>query len=129
MEITFFIGRLIFAAYWIMSGMNHLTKTKMLTEYARSVGVPSPKAGTIISGLMMVVSGVLLILGVYIELAVVLLVIFLLLANFTVHKFWKIDDAMQRMPDMVNFMKNFALIGALLMLLMISQPWAFSVNL
>ena len=101
----------------------------MLTGDARSVGVPSPKAGTIISGLMMVVTGVLFILGIYVELAVALLIIFLLVANFTVNKFWKIEDAMQRMPDMVNFLKNFALIGALLMLLMISQPWAFSVNL
>jgi hypothetical protein len=33
------------------------------------------------------------------------------------HAFWKLKDPMARMSDMVNFSKNLALLGAVLLLL------------
>jgi len=42
------------------------------------------------------------------------------------HNFWKIEDQNMKMTEMVSFMKNMALLGADLMFLAISEPWALS---
>jgi hypothetical protein len=39
------------------------------------------------------------------------------------HNFWKDEDPQMKMADRINFMKNMALLGALLMLLAIPLPW------
>ena len=49
-----------------MNGFNHLTKTDMISGFAQSKGIPSPKAATLVSGLMMVLGGLGIILGVYV---------------------------------------------------------------
>jgi hypothetical protein len=43
------------------------------------------------------------------------------------HRFWDVEDPMQRMGERVNFNKNIALIGSTLMFLAIPQPWPYSV--
>ena len=42
------------------------------------------------------------------------------------HNFWTLADPQLRMADKVNFMKNMALLGAILMFLAIPLPWALS---
>lgn len=39
------------------------------------------------------------------------------------HAFWKVSDPQQRMGERVNFTKNIALLGSLLMFLVIPAPW------
>jgi len=47
----------------------------------------------------------------------VALVLFLLPVTYMMHAFRKIQDPMVKMGEMVNFMKNHALLGAVLILL------------
>jgi uncharacterized membrane protein YphA (DoxX/SURF4 family) len=56
------------------------------------------------------------------------LLVFLLPVTFIMHNFWSIDDEMARMGEMINFMKNWALTGSLLMFLAIPTPWPFSLG-
>ena len=56
-----------------------------------------------------------------------MLVLFLLAVSFQIHNYWNVDDAQMKQVDQINFMKNMALVGALLMLLAIPQPWLWSV--
>jgi hypothetical protein len=42
--------------------------------------------------------------------------------------FWKEQDPMAKTAEMINFMKNIALMGSALMLLGIPQPWPFSLG-
>jgi putative oxidoreductase len=51
---------------------------------------------------------------------------YLLGATFPMHNFWAVSDPQMQQADMINFLKNTALVGALLMLLAIPQPWPFS---
>jgi hypothetical protein len=60
---------------------------------------------------------------------IVLLIIFLLGASFQIHNYWKEKDAQARQADKINFMKNMALVGVLLMILILPQPWPLSVRL
>lgn len=126
MEIAFLIGRILFGGFFVMNGFNHLTKTGMMAGYASSKNVPMVKLAVIFTGLMILLGGAGIVLGVYIKLSVILLVVFLFVVSFKMHNFWAIDEANQKMMEMVNFTKNMALLGAALMILMVPAPWAYS---
>ena len=126
MEYLFVLGRVLLGGYFIMSGVNHFKHVAMLTGYAKSKSVPMPREAVLLTGLMMVLGGLGVLLGVYVEFSVFLLCAFLLVTSLQMHQFWKIQDHMERLPEEINFKKNFALFGALLMLLAISTPWAVS---
>jgi hypothetical protein len=49
--------------------------------------------------------------------------------SFQMHTFWKIDDAQMKQIDMINFTKNMALIGALLMFLLLPRPWPLGLGI
>ncbi len=107
-----------------MSGYAHFKNLKAMTGYAQSKGVPMPREGVLLTGLMMVLGGLGILLGVQIGWSVLLLVIFLLVAAFQMHNYWKDTEPMAKMGNRINFYKNLALVGSLLMLLMIPLPWA-----
>ena len=125
-EILFLVGRILFGGFFLMSGINHFKGLCMLKGYAASKGVPAPGLAVAVSGLLMLVGGLGVILGVYIMWSVTALVLFLLPVTFIMHAYWKDTDPNMRMNNRINFMKNLALLGAALMLLIISTPWVYS---
>ena len=126
MEYLFILGRVLLGGYFIKNAYNHLKNTDMLAGYAGSKGVPMPKVAVIMTGLMLLLGGAGILLGVYIECAVFLLAVFLVGVTFKMHRYWEVADPMMRMGENVNFYKNLALLGAVLMLLSIPTPWALS---
>lgn len=126
MTILFLLGRILFGGYFVMSGVNHFRNHLMLTQYAQFKGIPSPGAAVYLTGLMLILGGAGILLGVKIGWSVLLLAVFLIAVSFRMHNFWTISDPMARMPEMINFLKNIALVGAVLMMLMIPQPWLYS---
>ena len=98
-----------------MTGVNHFMKLKSMTSYARSYKVPSPRGAVIVTGLMLVVGGLGIITGIFF-LAVPILLTFLIPTSFIMHKFWDIEDEKEKREQMLFFMYNMALIGALLLI-------------
>ena len=125
MSIAFLIGRIIFGAYWIRVAYNHIFGASHMIGYAASKNVPAPKVAIIGSGILALLGGLSILLGSWTTTGIILLVVFLVGVTFKMHDFWNDQDAMAKMGNSVNFMKNVALIGALLMMLAISQPWAY----
>ena len=64
--------------------------------------------------------------GVCPTVGIILLIVFMLGTTYRMHNFWAVSDPQMKQADMINFLKNMALMGALLMLLAIPQPWPFS---
>ena len=120
------LGRILCGGYFIMSGVNHFKHLKMLTGYAHSKGVPMPREAVLVTGLMLVLGGLGIFFGVYVHFAILLLAVFLLAVSFKMHQFWTIKDHMARMPEEINFKKNLALLGAVLMFLAIPLPWVIT---
>jgi len=129
MIYLFLLGRILLGGYFIMSGFNHFKNLGMLTGYAQSKGVPMPKQAVLVTGAMMFLGGLGILLGVYVQLSVLLISLFLIGTLLKMHRYWEVADPMARMGDEINFKKNVALIGALLMLLAIPLPWAMSLML
>jgi putative oxidoreductase len=129
MNIAFLIGRIIFGGYWLMASFNHFKNLNYMSEYAKARGTPSPKLAVAGTGVILLLGGLSMLLGVYPVVGIVLLIIFLLGVSFQIHSFWKVDDAQMKQIDMINFTKNMALVGALLMFLLLPHPWPMSLGI
>lgn len=129
MDIAFLIGRIIFGGYWLMAAINHFKELNHMSEYAKAKGTPFPKLAVTGTGVLLLAGGLSMLLGVYPAVGIVLLIIFLLGVSVQMHSFWKVDDAQMKQIDMINFTKNMALIGALLMFLLLPRPWPLSLGI
>src|SRR5205823_8533309 len=58
--ILTWVGRIGFAFFFIMSGVNHFKNAKGITGYAQSKGVPAAAVGVPVSGAMLIAGGVLI---------------------------------------------------------------------
>ncbi len=108
------IGRILFSMLFIGSGLNHLLKAKEMASYAQSKGVPAAKVVTVVSGLMIVVGGVLVLLGWHRFIGAGLIGIFVLGTAVVMHAFWKESDPAMMQIEMSHFMKDLGLLGAAL---------------
>lgn len=112
--ILFIVGRVLLGGYFLYSGFMHFKQLAGYTGYAQSKGVPSAKASVIVTGIMLAIGGLSVISGLFIVLGMWLLVLFLVPTTFVMHKFWTIADPQARSNERIAFMKNMALVGALL---------------
>ena len=55
-------------------------------------------------------------MGFYAWVGAILLIIFLVPTTLIMHRFWDVEDPQMAMIEMVNFTKNWALVGAMLVL-------------
>ncbi len=116
-ETLTFIGRILFGAYFAYSGYNHFKNQKALTAYAKHKSVPSPSLAVTVSGILLIAGGIGFFLNWYIVQASIMLLVFMIPTTIMMHAFWKEKDAGARANEQISFMKNVALIGALLMFL------------
>jgi len=126
--ILFLVGRLILGAFYLFNASNHFFQLKALAGYAQSKGVPAPRLSVLGSGLLLIIGGLSLIMGFLPSVGILAIVLFFLPVTFFMHNFWKVQDPMAKMAEMVNFTKNMALMGSALMFLAIPQPWPFSLS-
>ncbi|MBE3583649.1 MAG: DoxX family membrane protein [Limnochordaceae bacterium] len=128
MEILFLIGRIIYGGFFVMNAFSHFRSVPAMTGYARSKGVPLPEVAVIGTGLLLLAGGLSVLLGYLPTIGLVLILIFLVGVSFWMHAFWSEADIAARTADQVNFFKNMALAGAALMMLLLPQPWPFSIG-
>ena len=126
MHVGFAIGRVIVGLYYLSSSVNGFLNLSAMSGYAAAKGVPAANAAVIVSHLLLLFAAVCILTGWKPTLGVVALVIFFLPVTFMIHAFWKDQDPMARMADMINFTKNMGLMGSALMFLAIPQPWRWS---
>lgn len=119
MDIIHLIGQVLFGGYFVLQGVNHFKHSKSLTGYAASKNVPSPSLAVMGGGLLLFLGGLgVLFYGfipsMWTEISFLMLVIFLIPTTFMMHAFWKQTDPQARMMEKIQFMKNTALLGAIL---------------
>lgn len=116
MDIVFLVGRILLAVIFLMSAIGHLTQSKGMAQYAASKGVPAAEAGVILSGVAFALGGLALVLGIWVDLAALVLALVLIPVTFMMHPHWKETDPQAKQGEQINFNKNLALIGAMLIL-------------
>jgi len=129
MDYVFVLGRILFGGFFLMGGVNHFLNLNMMAGFTASKGMRAAKPGVVLSGLLIIIGGLLVIAGWHVRLGLACIVLFLVPVTFTMHNYWVETDMMQKINQRVNFQKNLALLGAALMMLMIPRPWPLSLNL
>src|ERR1700728_601134 len=126
MKAPFLIGRLLFAGFFINSGVSHLQHRKSMAAYARAKGVPQPELAVTLSAVPLLLGGASLLLGVKPKLGAMALLGFLAGVSPVMHDFWRNEDPETRSHNMIDFMKNMALAGGALALMGVEEPWEAS---
>ena len=92
--------------------MIHFSGTEALMA---QLGLPLPLLAAIIAVVMELPVGIAIAVGIYTGRLAVLLAIYTLAAGFIGHHYWTMAGA-ERMANMINFYKNIAICGGLLLL-------------
>lgn len=128
--LLFLVGRLVYGALLGFMGLNHFMDLETMSGYADSKGVPAPRAGVIVSGLLLILGGLAVVLGVYPLVGAALLALFFLVVTPMMHNFWTLEDPEQRQAELTNFLKNAALLGAALVLVDLGgTEWPYALNI
>lgn len=117
METLFLIGQILFGGFFVVMGLMHFMKMKMMLNMAQSNNVPMAKLAVPVTGLMLILGGLSVFFNAYLYIGGWLLIIFLLSAAMKVHHFWNIQDPNMKMVQMQFFMRNMAFTGAVLMIM------------
>ncbi len=114
---TSLLGRLMIATIFLMSAVgNKIPKFNDVATYMASEGVPLPQvmlAGAIV---FLIAGSLSVIAGFKIRLGAALLLVFLVLATYYFHDFWKFEGQEQQL-QMIQFMKNLSLMGTMVFLI------------
>jgi putative oxidoreductase len=122
MKAPFVIGRIIFGAFFLNSGINHLRHREAMKPYVESKGLPAPELMVTLSSVPLLVGGTSLILGIKPRLGALAVLGFLAGVSPVMHNFWKTENSQERQQSMIDFLKNMALAGASLALMSVEQP-------
>jgi putative oxidoreductase len=114
MDIVALIGRILFALMFVSSGLNHFRHTDAMTGYAQFKKVPAAKLSVQLSGLLMLLGGLSVITGIWIDLGAIVLAAILVIMAVKMHDFWTVSDPQAKQPEMINFFKNISLAGGAL---------------
>ena len=124
-------GRILLSTIFFVSAVgNKIPQFNDVAELMAGQGIPAPKLMLVGAILFLIVGSLSVIVGYKARIGAALLLVFLLLATYFFHDFWtwpenamwilSIDENV-KMPvqqlEMISFMKNMALMGAMLMIL------------
>ena len=125
--VALLAGRAVFGGYFLYNAWNHFWNYQPLAQYAQSKGVRYPHLAVAGSGLMLLAGGVSILTGAWPKLGAGMISAFLAGVSPQMHAFWNERDGQRRQNEMVNFMKNMALIGATFLTAAEPEPWPVSV--
>ncbi len=123
---TALVGRVLLAAIFLVSGIAKLTDTAGAAGYMTAVGIPNAEGLAVIAGICEVAGGLAIATGFLTRLGALGLLAFLVPTTIIFHGFWNLEGAEQK-AQMVNFMKNLAIMGGLA-LLFAHGPGRYSID-
>jgi len=122
------LGRLIFGGFFAYNGINHLQHSEAMGQYAAAKGVPAPQQAVRASGAILLAGGLSIIAGLKPKQGLAAVVAFLIPVSLQMHRFWEEQDEQKKQMEMIQFMKNMALLGAALALMQVDEPWPASID-
>ncbi len=107
------VGRLLIAFIFIMAGWNKIAGYQGTVAYITSVGLPLPVIAAVVAIIVELGGGLLIATGYKARWAAAALFLFTATTALVFHNFWAVP-AEQVQNQMIHFMKNLAIMGGLL---------------
>ena len=117
------LGRVLLSAIFILSGLGKLPHFHDIAGMMASKGIPLASVALVITLLIEIGGGLLLLTGYKARYAALVIALWLIPVTLVFHHFWGIP-ADQQQEQMVNFLKNVAIMGGLLVLAYVSPEKA-----
>ncbi|HEX4603613.1 MAG TPA: DoxX family protein [Candidatus Angelobacter sp.] len=109
------LGRVLLSAIFILSGLGKLPHFHDVAGMMAGQGIPLATVALVITLLIEIGGGLLVLTGFKARYAALVIAIWLVPVTLVFHHFWGIPAAQQQ-EQMINFLKNVAIIGGLLVL-------------
>jgi putative oxidoreductase len=106
------LGRLLLSVIFVLSGFGKITQFANTAAMMAGAGIPLAKAALVLTIVIELGGGLLLITGYKVRYVAPIMALFLVPVTLAFHKFWGIPAQEQQM-QMVNFLKNVAIMGGL----------------
>lgn len=110
-------GRIMISTIFLLSAVgNKIPNFNDVANYMGSKGVPQAQlllAGAIV---FLIVGSLSIIVGFKARIGAALLLVFLILATYYFHDFWKLEGA-EKQQQMIQFMKNLSMMGTMVFMI------------
>jgi putative oxidoreductase len=120
------VGRTLLALIFLVAGIRKLMALAGTVGYFTKLGMPMPEVMAWLAIIIEIGGAVLLIVGWQTRRVAWVMIIFVLIATFMAHRFWQFDAA-QYANQMNHFLKNVAIIGGMLYIIVFG-PGTLSVD-
>jgi putative oxidoreductase len=111
------LGRILLCTIFLLSAVgNDIPNFSAVTALMAKVGIPAPQFMLVGAIAFLIAGSLAIILGYKARWGAALLLVFLAMASYFFHNFWALTGPEQQ-QQMIEFMKNLALIGAMLLVI------------
>ena len=110
-------ARTLIAMLFILAAARKLMTLQANIKYFGSLGIPMPELVTPLTCGFEILAGIILIVGWRVQIAAGMLALFTLATALIGHQFWAVEAA-QFNGQFYNFLKNVAVVGGLLMVIL-----------
>ena len=107
------VGRALLSSIFIISGWGKITGFSGTAAYMASKGMPIPDVLLVAAIIIELGGGLMVLLGWKARWAALAIFLFVIPTTLIFHAFWAVDAA-QVQNQMINFMKNIAIMGGML---------------
>jgi putative oxidoreductase len=112
------LGRIMIATIFFMSAVgNKIPNFNNVAGYMASEGVPMSLVMLVGAIVFLIAGSLSIIVGFKARIGATLLLVFLALATYFFHDFWTFEDPQAKQDQMIQFMKNLALMGTMVFLM------------
>ena len=105
---------ILLGLFFILNGINHFINIHFYEEYSTRKGLISPRLMVRLSGIALIFGGLSLASGFLMIYGIIGLSIFLIIASFTIHQFWKEKGNEKKLLEGMHFAKNMAILTELI---------------
>ncbi|MGC2696050.1 MAG: DoxX family protein [Candidatus Angelobacter sp.] len=109
------LGRVLLSAIFILSGLGKLPHFHDVAGLMASKGIPLATVALVITLVIEIGGGLLVLTGFKARYAALVIALWLIPVTLVFHNFWAAPAAQQQ-EQMINFLKNLAIMGGLLIL-------------
>jgi putative oxidoreductase len=112
------VGRILLCTIFLLSAVgNKIPHFQDVAGVMAKVGIPAPQVMLVGAIVFLIAGSLSVILGYKARIGAALLLVFLVLATYYFHDFWRLSDQQAQQEQMIQFMKNLGLMGAMLLVI------------
>jgi putative oxidoreductase len=112
------LGRVMLSTIFLLSAVgNKIPNFSAVAGVMEKEGVPAPQILLVGAIIFLIAGSLSVILGYKARIGAALLLIFLVLATYYFHDFWTVTDPQVKQDQMIHFMKNLGLMGAMVLII------------